>query len=356
MIETQSFATAKGSNQAIHIPVSKPRKVKAYCANCQERRNNGRYKVHHCQDCQYFESDTQTAARNAPTRSVTPYLTSPTRIDKIYCEECIGRKHEPGDNGRSRKNAKHKCAKCLKLRDEAASREGSTSQTQSQSQSVKAASENGTGSSFASGSKQPRKITSDKATKLTRQFVYRKAKIAPGTLHWVYGGSNFRNEDEDSQDIEESGNKTYENEYYDTQRHIPVPAQNSYSGASLRRTQDFPEMLTRRDHIRGVWVPNFDPERLIATFGLRKCLDAKRKQDLQLFQRNGERWGTTKIRLGPAGAVDSQPPPPNNKPLDANSEQGARMPALVKDSPPLPRTTSDPRFQHWGHPNAMLSR
>lgn len=191
---------------------------------------------------------------------------------------------------------------------------------------------------------------------MTRQFVYRKAKVAPGTLHLVHGGSNFRNEGEDSENTEESGNKTDENEHYDTQGHISVPAQNSYSGASPRRTQDFPEILTRHDHIRGVWVPNFDPERLIATFGLRKCLDAKRKQDLQLFQRNGERWGTTKIRLGQAGAVDSQPPPPNNNPLDANNEQGARMPALVKDSPPLPRTTSDPRFQPWGNPNAMLSR
>lgn len=361
-------AVVKGPSEAVRKPVSKPRKVKEYCTNCEERRANGRNKVHHCRDCQYVESETQTGApgQHAPTWSPTPYRTSPTKFDKIYCEECTGRKHEPGNNGRSRKNAKHKCAECFKLRDEAASREGSRSQSQSQSQSVQAASGNGTGN-FHSGSKQPRKSTNDKAATLSRQFVYRKAKVVPGALQWVYGGPDIRNADGDWEDDDGSGNETDENEEYNAQRIIP--ADNSHSAISHRRTQNFPAMLTRRDIDEGVWVPYFDPECLMTDFGPERCLEAKKRQMLQLYQRNGEPWSTTRSRMEPSWVVGAPPPSPDNDALDPNDGEDksgdqpgfftspkpeARMPVLVQDRPPPPRTTSEARFQPWADANAVL--
>ncbi|ROW06261.1 hypothetical protein VPNG_08092 [Cytospora leucostoma] len=95
-------------------PVSKVRKVKKYCENCEARRQGNGYKVHHCMDCQYFGPETGPSNTVGKKRKL-----SPSKAAKIFCEECTKRKNEKGDEGRTRKNAKHKCEACRRLRAEA---------------------------------------------------------------------------------------------------------------------------------------------------------------------------------------------------------------------------------------------
>lgn len=96
-------------------PVCKVRKVKKYCENCAARRSGGGYKVHNCEDCQYFDAETGASTTKGKKRPIPP-----SKAAKIFCEDCTRRKNETADDGRIRKNAKHKCEACRKLRAEAA--------------------------------------------------------------------------------------------------------------------------------------------------------------------------------------------------------------------------------------------
>ncbi|ROW03130.1 hypothetical protein VMCG_05790 [Cytospora schulzeri] len=130
--QDQGTAVERGPNEAVRNPVAKPRRVKKYCAKCEQRRANGGNKVHHCGDCEYVESETQagTGAQQPTARSATPYLGSTIRVDKQYCNQCTGIRNEPGRDGRSRRNARHRCVECLKLRGETTSPEKPKIQTQ----------------------------------------------------------------------------------------------------------------------------------------------------------------------------------------------------------------------------------
>lgn len=55
-------------------------------------------------------SDKQSPSKKART----------PKVKRVFCDECIQRKKEPGDDGRGRKNAKHKCQKCAELTEMAA--------------------------------------------------------------------------------------------------------------------------------------------------------------------------------------------------------------------------------------------
>lgn len=54
-------------------------------------------------------SDKQSPSKKART----------PKVKRVFCDSCIQRKKEPGDDGRGRKNAKHKCKECAELTETA---------------------------------------------------------------------------------------------------------------------------------------------------------------------------------------------------------------------------------------------
>ncbi|KUI69457.1 hypothetical protein VM1G_04916 [Cytospora mali] len=117
------------SDEAPHGPPVHRRRVLEYCTECTARKSNGGNKKHHCEDCKYVKTDTDSL-RASGARSTTEGPTSQTKAQKLYCEECTARKNEPGEGDHIRKNAKHKCAKCREVRGQAVSPEESNAQLQ----------------------------------------------------------------------------------------------------------------------------------------------------------------------------------------------------------------------------------
>lgn len=72
-----------------------------------------------CNDCVYASGDGETGTPH-PSDPQTPSKTaSPKKVPGVWCDDCTRLKTQPGEDGRTRRNAKYRCQKCAALREKA---------------------------------------------------------------------------------------------------------------------------------------------------------------------------------------------------------------------------------------------
>lgn len=305
------------SSETVRKPVTRSRKVKKHCDRCVERKAKGGNKAHHCGNCEYFDEH-KPGARRAFKSSATPGPGSATKTDKIYCEECMGRKNSPGENGRSRHNAKHECADCQKLRDEAGSQQGPKSNfyPQLQTQFLRTPSETIAGNRE---SVQIEKRKQDGAPSL-RAFKYQKVQTIPGQLEWVRMGPDLHHNEGRDEGVEEGSE--YQTDYEDSSRLMSRQTQN---------------------------------------FGSRRISPVKGVHTQKLGQLSGNPWsanGSHKLDSSGAEAqlhkeidlsmLNRGPWMSDKPPALSDLASMGLPPELVNDSPLQPVHMLGPAFQPWG--------
>ena len=299
--DDQSAAARRTPNKAAPKPQPKSRKVKKYCQQCESKRALGGHKIHNCGSCEYYGEREVGPVGRAPSQSATQSNASPTRSDKIYCDECTERKNSPVDNGRSRKNAKHKCAGCLRLRDEmSSSRAGAKPRPRlpSGSQAVKETSETSTNNPEPRSTCKRKHAGGDETQRRVREHP--DSKNAHDMVSWIQATAPYSQCRDDG---EESGVETEEDSPY---------KYRSRNGGGLDTTairpRESPKMLAPRVSRPAAWV----------------------SLDGQSSHTNG----------GEGGSEDRQQ-------VSDRDGSAFSMPEIVPDCTQLPTSTLGAEFQPW---------
>ena len=111
---TISTATAANSKKS----VNQSGKLVKLCKSCQDL-DAGERELRECNDCAYASGNGKKRGHYLSDQQTPSKTARPTKAPGVWCDDCLKRKTEPGEEGRTRRNAKWACKDCAKLREEA---------------------------------------------------------------------------------------------------------------------------------------------------------------------------------------------------------------------------------------------
>lgn len=88
------------------------------CARCREL-NEDQRDPQECNDCVCASSDGEKGSPHPSNTQIPSKKASPKKVTSVWCDDCTRLKTQPGEGGRTRKNAKYRCQKCAALREKA---------------------------------------------------------------------------------------------------------------------------------------------------------------------------------------------------------------------------------------------
>ncbi|KAJ0108216.1 hypothetical protein J7T55_000181 [Diaporthe amygdali] len=111
---------AAEDNKDLAVPPklsAKARKLLKLCGNC-ERLHKDQRNPQGCCDCIYASGEGEEDSTALSSDFSSPLAGRSVKPVKLWCNACTERKAEPGEDGRTRKNARHGCKDCLHLREQ----------------------------------------------------------------------------------------------------------------------------------------------------------------------------------------------------------------------------------------------
>ncbi|KAK2599855.1 hypothetical protein N8I77_011577 [Diaporthe amygdali] len=118
---------AAEDNKDLAVPPklsAKARKLLKLCGNCERLRKDQR-NPQGCCDCIYASGEGEEDSPALSSDFSSPLAGRSVKPVKLWCNVCTERKAQPGEDGRTRKNARHGCKDCLHLREQVRSANGS---------------------------------------------------------------------------------------------------------------------------------------------------------------------------------------------------------------------------------------